>query len=423
MSCRGGLSSACVNMCKMCKKETKKEKRGICYMPKSYRTCEIVQQLEYLTEDQIEKGLDHNAVKDYAYILHDKDENKDGELKKPHWHICIRFKDSVPTESICNWFGITENYINKIRGRFGDALAYLTHKNATEKYQYLEESVKSNFDFKKEAEIKQGREADKARKAELVDLITGGVIREYNYTEYITPQEYDKFKKTIDNAFNYRRDKLEGSDRNMKCIYVCGDAGTGKTTWAKDFAQRNKYSYYISSGSNDLLDNYKGQDCLILDDIRPNYIDVSDLLKLLDNHTNSTVKSRYKNKMLECKVVIITTSLTMEVFFRNLIGDSRENLKQMRRRCEMYIMMTNLTMSVKLWQSQSEDYMQVGVYDNPVANKYLKHDRTLEEAREYVDNMILFPVCADNETISNAYGFTEMKDSEDVFTGQLTLPV
>lgn len=50
-------------------------------MPKSYRTCEIVQQIEYLTEEQIEKGLDHNAVKDYAYILHDKDENKDGELK------------------------------------------------------------------------------------------------------------------------------------------------------------------------------------------------------------------------------------------------------------------------------------------------------------------------------------------------------
>lgn len=190
----------------------------------------------------------------------------------------------------------------------------ISHKNASEKYQYLEESVKSNFDFKKEAEIKQSREADKARKAELVDLITSGLIREYNYTEYITPQEYDKFKKTIDNAFNYRRDKLEGSDRNMKCIYVCGDAGTGKTTWAKDFAQRNKYSYYISSGSNDLLDNYKGQDCLILDDIRPNYIDVSDLLKLLDNHTNSTVRSRYKNKMLECKVVIITTSLSMEVF-------------------------------------------------------------------------------------------------------------
>ena len=74
-------------------------------MPKSYKTCEIMQQLEYMTEEQIEKGLDHNAVKDYAYILHDKDKDKDGNQKKPHWHICIRFKDSVPTESICKWFG------------------------------------------------------------------------------------------------------------------------------------------------------------------------------------------------------------------------------------------------------------------------------------------------------------------------------
>lgn len=391
--------------------------------PPTWKTCEIIQQLEYMSAEDVESGLDHNAVKDYAYILHDKDVNDDGSLKAAHWHIYIRFKDSTPTTSICNWFGITSNYICRIKGRFADALSYATHKNDKNKYQYLDEEVKSNFDFIKERDTARGREVDKQRREEIVDLITSGVIREYNYTDYITPQEYDKFKKTIDNAFNYRRDKLEGSDRNMKCIYVCGEAGTGKTTWAKDFAQRNKYSYYISSGSNDLLDNYKGQDCLILDDIRPNYIDVSDLLKLLDNHTNSTVKSRYKNKMLECKVVIITTSLTMEVFFRNLIGDSRENLKQMRRRCEMYIMMTNLTMSVKLWQSQSEEYIQVGVYENPVANKYSKHDRTIEEAREYVDNMILFPVCADNETISNAYGFTEMKDSEDVFTGQLTLPV
>lgn len=28
MLCRGGLSSACVNMCKMCKKRNKKEKKG-----------------------------------------------------------------------------------------------------------------------------------------------------------------------------------------------------------------------------------------------------------------------------------------------------------------------------------------------------------------------------------------------------------
>lgn len=392
-------------------------------MPKTYKTCEIMQQLEYMTEEQIEKGLDHNAVKDYAYILHDKDVDKDGNHKKPHWHICIRFKDSVPTESICKWFGISENYINKIRGRFGDALSYLTHKNAAEKYQYLEESVKSNFDFQKEAAIVESRQADKARRAELVDLITNGIIREYNYTDYITSQEYDKFKKSIDNAFNYRKDKLEGADRNMKVFYIYGESGCGKTTYAKELALQNDYSYYISSGSNDLLDNYKGQDCLILDDIRPNYIDVSDLLKLLDNHTQSTIKSRYKNKLLECKLVIITTSVSMESFFRNLIGDRIESLMQLRRRCELYIKMTELTMSVLIWQPESKKYMYVATYDNPVSGKFNKHDLTLSEARDYVDNIVRFPVSS-TDTVSVSEGFRELSDSEnDIFTRQLTLPL
>lgn len=254
-------------------------------MPKSYKTCEIVQQLDYMTFEQLESGLDHNAVKDYAYILHDKDENEVGECKKPHWHICLRFKDSVPTASICSWFGITENYINKIRGRFADALAYLTHTNAPDKYQYLDEEVKSNFDFQKEVETLNSKKVDNARREEITELIVNGIVREYNYYEYITAQEFDKFKKTIDNAFRYRQDRLEGSEKNMRVIYIYGKSGTGKTTYAKELAQQNEYSYFVSSGSNDIFDGYKGQDCIILDDIRPNCIELSDLFKLLDNHT------------------------------------------------------------------------------------------------------------------------------------------
>ena len=46
---------------------------------------------------------------------------------------------------------------------------------------------------------------------------------------------------------------------------------------------------------------------LILDDLRPSCIGLSDLLKMLDNHTSSSVKSRYYNKVLECKLIIITS--------------------------------------------------------------------------------------------------------------------
>ena len=90
----------------------------------------------------------------------------------------------------------------------------------------------------------------------------------------------------------------------------------------------------------------------------------------------------------------------------------------------MYIRMTDLTMSVKLWQSESEDYMYVGTYDNPVSGKYMKRDRTLAEAREYVDNMILFPVPSTEETIARGEGFEDCsEDAKDIFTDQLSFTV
>lgn len=357
---------------------------------KTCKRCEVMQQLDYMTLEQIEKGLDHNAVQDYAYILHDKDTHDDGTPVPPHWHIMIRFKDSTPKDNICAWFGITLNYLGRIKSpRFEDALAYLIHKNEPDKYQYLEEEVKCNFDFSKEVAKAKGKGIDRARRAELVELISAGVIREYNYSDYITPQEYDKFKKSIENAFKYRADRLEGSERNMKVIYIYGESGSGKTTYAKELAAQNEYSYYVSSGSNDPLDGYKGQDCLILDDIRPNFIDVSDLLKMLDNHTGSSAKSRYRNKTLECKLVIITTSMSMELFFRSLLGDYRENFSQMKRRCELYVKMTKLTMEVRLFQPETDSYMYVGTYDNPMYGRFEIKNRSREEAREYVNNVLL----------------------------------
>ena len=57
----------------------------------------------------------------------------------------------------------------------------------------------------------------------------------------------------------------------MNCIFITGASGTGKSTYAKQIASENKLSVYISSGSNDVLDDYQGQDCIILDDLRPSH--------------------------------------------------------------------------------------------------------------------------------------------------------
>ncbi|MFH5969149.1 AAA family ATPase, partial [Clostridium perfringens] len=147
-------------------------------------------------------------------------------------------------------------------------LSYLTHKNAPEKFQYDDSEVVSNFDWVNERSTTKSKRDE--RKEEILNLIDVGIIREYNIHDYLTVVEFDKYKKNIDNAFKFRINRLiQKVEREMECYFITGKSGTGKTTYAKQLAKEMGYSVYISSGSNDVLDSYQGQDCIILDDLRP----------------------------------------------------------------------------------------------------------------------------------------------------------
>ena len=77
----------------------------------------------------------------YIYILHDKDSDEHGELKKKHWHVVLQFKNARYISGIAKQLKITENYILPC-DHFQDALYYLLHLNQPSKYQYsLEECV------------------------------------------------------------------------------------------------------------------------------------------------------------------------------------------------------------------------------------------------------------------------------------------
>jgi cytidylate kinase len=382
-------------------------KVGFVIMPKSYRTCEIMQQADYISFEQIEAGLDHNAIKDYAYILHDKDTDADGNLKAPHYHIMLRFKDSVPTTSICSWFGVKENYINKIHGSFGDALAYLTHKNAPSKYQYLDENVVTNFEFKKEVEKALSRKKCDERKEEIINLIVAGEIRQYNYNDYITPVEYDRYSKAINNAFSYRRDLLVKLDRDMVVVYIYGDSGVGKTSYGRMLAVQKGYSTYITGSSNDPFEDYKGQDCIIFDDIRSIGMDISDVLKILDNHVSSSVRSRYHNKVIECKLLILTCPDTLEVFYQGLLTDRGDTIKQLRRRIKYYIKMEKDTLRIDCWNAGKERYVYGGNFKNPIADIYKKVDLTPEELSDDINNFFGL-----EKSLPDTAGFKKVNDEE-----------
>lgn len=80
----------------------------------------------------------------FAAILHDKDVYEEGdhkgELKKPHWHIVLRFKNAVWNTAISKELGITANYLEACKD-VDSALLYLVHYGHNDKFQYEYEAV------------------------------------------------------------------------------------------------------------------------------------------------------------------------------------------------------------------------------------------------------------------------------------------
>jgi len=322
-----------------------------------------------------------SGIRNYAYIVHDKDKNK------THCHYMLRMNDTYSSDSIARWFGVSGNQVERCKGRWSDMLSYLIHLNAPDKYQYDRSCVFSNFDWEKVVRAANEKKKSAVRINEIVAGIADGDIRRYNIHEYVSVHEYVKYKGQINSAFEYRNKKIKGVDREMKSIYIYGGSGTGKTTLAKKIALNQGYSVFISSGSNDVLDDYEGQDCIILDDLRPSCLGLSDLLKMLDPRTASTVKSRYYNKTLECKLIIITTTRPMSEFFNSVFENESEPLRQLQRRCQTKIYVTESEIYTSIYDETDHVYRDLPVAPNFVLKAMRLKRMTMPEMMKHASEL------------------------------------
>lgn len=80
---------------------------------------------------------------DWAYILHDKDVNENGELKKPHIHWVGRATPRC-LSVVSNFLGLPENDIEAVKN-FDNMVMYLIHLNDIDKFQYSPDDVETNL--------------------------------------------------------------------------------------------------------------------------------------------------------------------------------------------------------------------------------------------------------------------------------------
>lgn len=361
----------------------------------SARMCEIVSDVEHLSVDTIKRVIgEQSSIDKYLYILHDKDVDENGKKKNPHHHVYLHFNNARCFDNVASWFGLSVAFVSKIHGTFADAVEYATHQNAPNKHQYDKSEVTANFDFEKVIESNQERKEKHNSINAIIDMIDSGKIKPYNIVDVVNMQDYVRYKKQIQSAFEYRLKRIERNvNRKMEVIYIWGASGTGKTTYAKMIAEGKGYEVFMSSGSNDPFYNYSGQECVILDDVRGSTFPLQDLLKILDNNTASTVKARYKNISLECDILIITTTKPMRDFYKQVFESHDEEFKQFTRRCGSMCYLTKDTATMYQYDKEKNAYLQFAEVPNPVKVRFVSQE--LEKKQRKKELMELFGLAVD----------------------------
>jgi hypothetical protein len=164
-----------------------------------------------------------------------------------------------------------------------------------------------------------------------------------------------------------------------------------------------------------MLDGYMGQDVIVLDDMRPSCMGLSDLLKMLDNNTASSVKSRYKNKVLECRMIIVTSILEIDTFFNNVFAEEKETIVQLKRRCRTYIKMYRENMEIYVYDDSIRDYDMPFTAKNPIAKKYSPKKLSRGEQIERAKKMLGGLEIEDNGSFHEINDQKTVKEVQSVF--------
>lgn len=285
--------------------------------------------------DELEKRTKTIEQAQYAIILHDNDSGSD------HYHIAISVPNPINLTTVANALKLAPNFIEKWDNRTSNLWAYLLHNTNTAGLKfnyntYIEQPSKFRTNLPDFAQI--ARKQTKATGRRLTPLIAGILSGEISKRDLLKPEMLEQYyieQTNIDRAFRLRAQSLKYNAPNCSTILITGSSGVGKTTKATAIAS-DLYgdNFTIASSSNDPLQDYYDEKCLIIDDFRPDDYPFVELLQLLDPyHRKRTHRARYYNRPLATELIILTSTCTLEDI-EHAYSFKREDMKQLRRRLQ-----------------------------------------------------------------------------------------
>lgn len=355
------------------------------------------QQLKHLPTKSIENligEVEKINPKKYALIVHDKDINESGEHVEDHVHMMMSFDNARSIRSISKALKDKSQSIEMWKGKAENGYSYLIHatKDSINKYQYSPIDVKANFNYVEE--IRRITEAvEKSRQMTnstlLLDALYRGEITKAELEKMLSGSQYGRMKRQIEDVWSKQlqfraiewRNEMIRSGKEIEVVWISGKAGTGKTSLAKQYAEKLKRPYFITGSSKDIFQNYSGEHTMIIDEFRTDMIKYPDLLRILDPFGSQVMApSRYHDKSLACDLIIITSPYNPVAFYRELFKTtpihSVDSLEQLLRRITLTIEMDDL--SIKAVEYDMESGVYKAVKNATKKNNYSKHFRKSE---------------------------------------------
>ena len=126
-------------------------------------------------------------------------------------------------------------------------------------------------------------------------------------------------------------EKYSKENRDVKCVYVCGKTGLGKTYGVyKEHDMRDVCR--ITNYNRLLFDSYRGQAVLVLEEYR-SQIPISEILNLLDIYPLE-LSARYRDRVACYTKVYIISNLPIEEQYKNIQQEQPETWNAFLRRIE-----------------------------------------------------------------------------------------
>lgn len=301
-------------------------------------------------KDNLKDRLEKSGAEEWAYILHDKDVDENGKKVRPHFHVMIHFKDAKTISRVSKIFNDKEQYIEAWHSTINNGYSYLIHEtnNAQNKYHYDPSEVVASFDFKSKIEDIRKTVKKPSRQAieNFIDDYSNEKLTKEELQGKIGVLEMAKHKTLLDHiedilAFKKHQQFLKDFKGQKSVTYwIWGLSGFGKTKLAREILEATHPNDFVILGSQrDHFQEYKGQEFIVINDLRPNDYDYGQLLTLLDPwEIDKMAPSRYHDKYLNARAFFITTPYDPLNFYfeSNISNKVIDTFEQLRRRISSF---------------------------------------------------------------------------------------